>query len=46
MRLHTPPITGLRRLARAGELLPGRVADDVVSVAGALEVLRWRVSGS
>jgi DNA-binding PucR family transcriptional regulator len=41
-RLYTHRNTVLRRLARAEELLPRPLADDVVSVAAALEVLRWR----
>jgi DNA-binding PucR family transcriptional regulator len=32
----------LRRLTRADELLPRPLADDVLGVAAALEVLRWR----
>ncbi len=41
-RLHTHRNTVLRRLARADELLPRPLADNVVGVAAALEVLRWR----
>ncbi|WP_245177344.1 PucR family transcriptional regulator [Geodermatophilus sp. DF01-2] len=41
-RLYTHRNTVLRRLARADELLPRPLAEDVVSVAAALEVLRWR----
>ena len=32
----------VRRLARADELLPRPLADNVVDVAVALDVLRWR----
>ncbi|MFV2197962.1 PucR family transcriptional regulator [Nocardiopsis sp. LOL_012] len=41
-RLYTHRNTVLRRLARADELLPRPLADNVVAVAAALEVLRWR----
>lgn len=41
-RLYTHRNTVLRRLARADELLPRPLAEDVVGVAAALEVLRWR----
>jgi DNA-binding PucR family transcriptional regulator len=41
-RLYTHRNTVLRRLARADELLPRPLADDVLAVAAALEVLRWR----
>ncbi|SDX33279.1 DNA-binding transcriptional regulator, PucR family [Geodermatophilus africanus] len=41
-RLYTHRNTVLRRLARADELLPRPLADNVVGVAAALEVLRWR----
>lgn len=41
-RLFTHRNTVLRRLARADELLPRPLADNVVAVATALEVLRWR----
>jgi DNA-binding PucR family transcriptional regulator len=41
-RLYTHRNTVLRRLARADELLPRPLADDVLGVAAALEVLRWR----
>ena len=41
-RLSTHRNTVLRHLARADELLPRPLADDVVGVAAALEVLRWR----
>ncbi|MGQ7296540.1 PucR family transcriptional regulator [Quadrisphaera sp. KR29] len=41
-RLFTHRNTVLRRLARADELLPRPLADDVLGVATALEVLRWR----
>jgi DNA-binding PucR family transcriptional regulator len=41
-RLYTHRNTVLRRLARADELLPRPLADNVLGVAAALEVLRWR----
>ncbi|WP_073486374.1 PucR family transcriptional regulator [Streptoalloteichus hindustanus] len=41
-RLYTHRNTVLRRLARADELLPRPLAENVVDVAAALEVLRWR----
>ncbi|PRY50092.1 DNA-binding PucR family transcriptional regulator [Geodermatophilus tzadiensis] len=41
-RLYTHRNTVLRRLARADELLPRPLAEDVLGVAAALEVLRWR----
>ncbi|ADB75035.1 hypothetical protein Gobs01_00147 [Geodermatophilus obscurus DSM 43160] len=41
-RLYTHRNTVLRRLARADELLPRPLAQNVVAVAAALEVLRWR----
>ncbi|MFI6029899.1 PucR family transcriptional regulator [Amycolatopsis magusensis] len=41
-RLYTHRNTVLRRLARADELLPQPLADNAISVAAALEVLRWR----
>ena len=41
-RLYTHRNTVLRRLARADELLPRPLAENVVSIAAALEVLRWR----
>ncbi|RAK30447.1 DNA-binding PucR family transcriptional regulator [Actinoplanes lutulentus] len=41
-RLFTHRNTILRRLARADELLPRPLADDIVTVGAALEVLRWR----
>jgi DNA-binding PucR family transcriptional regulator len=41
-RLYTHRNTVLRRLARADELLPRPLAEDVVAVAAALEVLYWR----
>jgi DNA-binding PucR family transcriptional regulator len=45
-RLYTHRNTVLRRLARADELLPRPLAENVVAVAAALEVLRWgRPSG-
>ena len=43
-RLPTHRNTLLRRLARADQLLPRPLADDIVNVAAALEVLRWRGS--
>ncbi len=44
-RLWTHRNTVLRRLARAEELLPRPLADNVLGVAAALEVLRWRGPG-
>jgi DNA-binding PucR family transcriptional regulator len=41
-RLYTHRNTILRRLARADQLLPRPLAENVVGVAAALEVLRWR----
>jgi DNA-binding PucR family transcriptional regulator len=41
-RLYTHRNTLLRRLARADQLLPRPLAENVVHVAAALEVLRWR----
>ena len=41
-RLFTHRNTVLRRLARADELLPRPLAENVVGVGAALEVLRWR----
>lgn len=41
-RLYTHRNTVIRRLARADELLPRPLAENVVAVAAALEVLRWR----
>ena len=41
-RLYIHRNTLLRRLARADELLPRPLAQDVVTVGAALEVLRWR----
>ncbi|MFD1365067.1 PucR family transcriptional regulator [Actinoplanes sichuanensis] len=41
-RLFTHRNTVLRRLARADALLPQPLADDLLGVAAALEVLRWR----
>ncbi|MCW2607036.1 MAG: transcriptional regulator, partial [Frankiales bacterium] len=41
-RLYTHRNTVVRRLARADELLPRPLASNVVEVAAALEVLRWR----
>jgi DNA-binding PucR family transcriptional regulator len=45
-RLYTHRNTVLRRLARADELLPRPLAENVLGVAAALEVLRWRGAGS
>jgi DNA-binding PucR family transcriptional regulator len=41
-RLYTHRNTVLRRLARADELLPRPLAEDLVGVAAALDVLYWR----
>lgn len=41
-RLYIHRNTLLRRLARADELLPRPLAQDVITVGAALEVLRWR----
>ncbi|MGY1842638.1 helix-turn-helix domain-containing protein [Modestobacter sp. SYSU DS0875] len=41
-RLYTHRNTVLRRLARADALLPRPLAENVMAVAAALEVLRWR----
>lgn len=41
-RLYTHRNTVLRRLARADELLPRPLADNLVAVAAALDVLHWR----
>ncbi|MGY1780035.1 PucR family transcriptional regulator [Geodermatophilus sp. SYSU D01036] len=41
-RLYTHRNTVLRRLARADQLLPRPLAENVLGVAAALEVLRWR----
>lgn len=41
-RLYTHRNTVLRRLARADELLPRPLADNVVHVAAALELMAWR----
>ncbi|BCJ47139.1 hypothetical protein GCM10010168_83600 [Actinoplanes ianthinogenes] len=41
-RLFTHRNTVLRRLARADKLLPQPLADNVLAVGAALEVLRWR----
>jgi DNA-binding PucR family transcriptional regulator len=41
-RLFTHRNTVLRRLARADELLPRPLAENVVGVGAALEALRWR----
>ena len=44
-RLFTHRNTVIRRLARAEELLPRPLADNLVDVAAALEILRWRGDG-
>ena len=44
-RLFSHRNTVLRRLARVDELLPRPLADDVVHVAAALELLAWRDGG-
>ena len=41
-RLYTHRNTVLRRLARADQLLPRPLADDIIAVGAALEILRWR----
>ncbi|SLM00609.1 MULTISPECIES: CdaR family transcriptional regulator [unclassified Actinoplanes] len=41
-RLFTHRNTVVRRLARADALLPRPLADNVLAVAAALEILRWR----
>jgi DNA-binding PucR family transcriptional regulator len=41
-RLYTHRNTVLRRLARADEMLPRPLADNVIQVAAALELLAWR----
>ncbi len=41
-RLYTHRNTVIRRLARADELLPRPLSDNVVAVGAALEYLRWR----
>jgi len=45
-RLYSHRNTVLRRLARADELLPRPLAGNAVAVAAALDVLRWRGTGS
>jgi DNA-binding PucR family transcriptional regulator len=40
--MYTHRNTVVRRLARADELLPRPLAENVVGVAAALDVLRWR----
>ena len=45
-RIPTHRNTLLRRLARADQLLPRPLADNLVNVAAALEVLRWRGSAA
>ncbi|RRO14326.1 PucR family transcriptional regulator [Saccharopolyspora rhizosphaerae] len=45
-RLYTHRNTVLRRLAKADELLPRPLSEDVVGVGAALEVLRWRGADS
>ncbi|MFB7507387.1 PucR family transcriptional regulator [Streptomyces broussonetiae] len=44
-RLYIHRNTLLRRLAQAGRLLPRPLAEDVVGVGTALEILRWRGAG-
>lgn len=44
-RLYIHRNTLLRRLAHADRLLPRPLADDVLSIGTALEVLRWRGTG-
>ncbi|WP_246271734.1 PucR family transcriptional regulator [Amycolatopsis acididurans] len=41
-RMYTHRNTVIRRLAQADELLPRGLAENVVAVAAALDVLRWR----
>ena len=41
-RLYTHRNTLLRRLARADQLLPRPLAENVLNVGAALEILRWR----
>lgn len=41
-QLYTHRNTVIRRLARAEELLPRPLADNLLDVAAALEILRWR----
>lgn len=41
-RLYTHRNTVIRRLARADELLPRPLAENIVAVAAALDLLRWR----
>jgi DNA-binding PucR family transcriptional regulator len=45
-RLYTHRNTVLRRLARADELLPRPLAENVLGVGAALDVLRWRGAGT
>jgi DNA-binding PucR family transcriptional regulator len=45
-RLFTHRNTVLRRLARADDLLPRPLSENVLGVAAALEVLRWRGAGT
>ncbi|GAB2633986.1 PucR family transcriptional regulator [Streptomyces capparidis] len=44
-RLYTHRNTLLRRLAKAQQLLPRPLEENVIQVAAALEVLRWRGDG-
>lgn len=44
-RLYTHRNTLLRRLTRAQELLPRPLDDNVVPIAVALEMLKWRGAG-
>ncbi|WP_204367154.1 helix-turn-helix domain-containing protein [Nocardiopsis salina] len=41
-RLYTHRNTVIRRLSRADELLPQPLSENVVHVAAALELTRWR----
>lgn len=45
-RLYTHRNTVIRRLARADELLPRPLPHNIIAVAAALEVVRWRGSRS
>ena len=44
-RLYTHRNTVIRRLARADELLPRPLAENVLGVAAALETLKWQDGG-
>lgn len=44
-RMYTHRNTVLRRLARAGELLPKPLSDNALHVAAALDVAKWRGAG-